>query len=137
MRSNAFDALDHIGQLNVLKKQTIESSKPFSRNELKKKFQECGLPTNPNFWVEFQKVLLIRVGIGSFVWRDKNPIYYKVLEIIYANYKGKRDIYVKRYKEKHHVQPLKKREIVSAINLLKSYGFEIYAPNKGDLYKKL
>ena len=137
MRSNAFRAIDHIGQLNSIKSRFVKEGRSFSGEELRQTFQECGLPNNLNFWTEFQRALLIRISAGYFVWKDDNPIYYKMLENIYALYKRKKDVYVKRYLIKRKGIPSKKEKIESAVKFLKDLGFEIYAPYKRGLYKKL
>ena len=139
MRLNAFRAIEHIKQLNMLKKDMIHAGVPVSSEDFRAAFKTCGIPSNFHFWVEFRNSgLLTRVEGHLFVWTSAvSPIHHQQLQSIYNSYQKKINAVRDRYLEKKaREELLKSKEIEDAINLLKENGFEIFAP-KGNLYQKL
>lgn len=139
MRLNAFRAIEHIKQLNMLKKDMVRAGVPVSSEDFRAAFKTCGIPSNAMFWVEFRNSgLLTRVEGHLFVWTSEvSPIHHQQLQSIYNSYQRKINAVRDRYLEKKARQELlKSKEIEDAVNLLKENGFEIFAP-KGNLYQKL
>ena len=139
MRLNAFRAIEHIKQLNMLKKDMVHAGVPVSSEDFRAAFKTCGIPSNAMFWVEFRNSgLLTRVEGHLFVWTNAvSPIHYQQLQSIYNTYQRKVNRNYDTYREKKKRQELlKSKEIEDAVNLLKENGFEIFAP-KGNLYQKL
>ena len=139
MRLNAFRAIEHIKQLNMLKKDMVHAGVPVSSEDFRAAFKTCGIPSNFHFWVEFRNSgLLTRVEDHMFVWTSAvSPIHHQQLQSIYNSYQKKINAVRDRYLEKKaREELLKSKEIEDAINLLKENGFEIFAP-KGNLYQKL
>ena len=54
MRLNAFRAIEHIKQLNMLKKDMVRAGVPVSSEDFREAFKTCGIPSNAMFWVEFR-----------------------------------------------------------------------------------
>lgn len=107
MRKNAFVAMDHIAALNEFRKHSIQSG------------------------------LLVRVEGDMWTWKNQLPIHHQTLQGIYVRYQKKANGYASaHYARKKREEVLKSKEIEEAVNLLKSNGFEVFAPYKG-LYKKL
>ena len=72
-----------------------------------------------------------------WTWKNRLPIHHQTLQSIYLRYQKKANGYVNTYyARKKREEMLKSKEIEEAVNLLKSNGFEVFAPYKG-LYKKL
>ena len=139
MRLNAFRAIEHIKQLNMLKKDMVHAGVPVSSEDFRAAFKTCGIPSNAMFWVEFRNSgLLTRVEGHLFVWTSEvSPIHHQQLQSIYNTYQRKVNRNYNAYREKKKRQEfLKSKEIEDAVNLLKDNGFEIFAP-KGNLYQKL
>lgn len=139
MRVNAFRAIEHIKQLNMLKKDMVRVGVPVSSEDFRAAFKTCGIPSNAMFWVEFRNSgLLTRVEGHLFVWTNAvSPIHHQQLQSIYNTYQRKVNRNYDTYREKKKRQELlKSKEIEDAVNLLKENGFEIFAP-KGNLYQKL
>ena len=139
MRLNAFRAIEHIKQLNMLKKDMVHAGVPVSSEDFRAAFKTCGIPSNIHFWVEFRESgLLTRVEGHLFVWTSAvSPIHHQQLQSIYNSYQRKINAVRDRYLEKKARQEfLKSKEIEDAVNLLKDNGFEVFAP-KGNLYQKL
>ena len=61
-----FDPMEHIEALNTLRKATI--GKYFGEKEFRVLLKTCGLPSNPVFFVEFSKNILIKNN-GQYTWR--------------------------------------------------------------------
>lgn len=139
MRLNAFRAIEHIKQLNMLKKDMVRAGVPISSEDFRAAFKTCGIPSNAMFWVEFRNSgLLTKVEGHMFVWTSAvSPIHHQQLQSIYNTYQKRinrnSDAYRERKKKR---ELLRSKEIEDAINLLKENGFEIFAP-KGNLYQKL
>lgn len=139
MRLNAFKAIEHIKQLNMLKRDMVHAGVPVSSEDFRAAFKTCGIPSNLIFWMEFRNSgLLTRVEGHLFVWTSAvSPIHHQQLQSIYNSYQKKINAVRDRYLEKKaREELLKSKEIEDAINLLKENGFEIFAP-KGNLYQKL
>lgn len=138
MRANAFQAIAHISELNELKQDILHGAAPVSEEELRAGLKNCGLPSNILFWSEFKNSgLLVKVEGNLFVWKTKHPIHHRMLQAIYLKYQNRINGYTRAYKEKKaELRAAKDKEVDEAINLLKSRGYEIFAPCKG-LYKKL
>lgn len=139
MRSNAFRAIEHIKQLNILKRDMVRAGVPVSSEDFRAAFKTCGIPSNPMFWVEFRNSgLLTRVEGRLFVWTNAiSPIHHQQLQSIYNTYQKRINRNCVAYRErKKREELLKSKEIEDAINLLKENGFEVLAP-KGNMYQKL
>lgn len=139
MRKNAFVAINHIATLNEFRKHSIQSGDlPLSEEDFRNTFKACGIPSNPLFFSEFRSSgLLVRVEGNMWAWKNKLPIHHQTLQDIYVRYQKKANGYANaRYARKKREEVLKSKEIEEAVNLLKSNGFEVFAPHKG-LYKKL
>lgn len=139
MRLNAFRAVEHIKQLNMLKRDMVNSGVPVSSEDFRAAFKTCGIPSNAMFWVEFRNSgLLTRVEGHLFVWTSTvSPIHHQQLQSIYNTYQKRINRNYGVYRERKKRQELlKSKEIEDAVNLLKENGFEIFAP-KGNLYQKL
>lgn len=126
MRKNAFVAMDHIAALNEFRKHSIQSGDlPLAEEDFRNALKACGIPSNSLFFAEFRNSgLLVRVEGDMWTWKNQLPIHHQTLQGIYVRYQKKRE------------EVLKSKEIEEAVNLLKSNGFEVFAPYKG-LYKKL
>ena len=75
MSNKKFMAIDHIAELNRIKK---ELNKPFTRGVLQKELKKAGIPSNPVFFACLSKYKIIkRVSRAEFVFSNNNPIYYK------------------------------------------------------------
>ena len=137
MRKNAFKAVDHIKELNSLKKETLKEG-AIRGIVLQEKLKSCGLPSSPNFWIEFKNSgLLIVVERGYFAWANPEPIHFKVLEEIYSRYIQKARGYMKTTQLKVVAQNrLHDNDIQKAIELLKKNGFEVFMPC-AKMYRKL
>ena len=131
MSNKKFMAIDHIAELNRIKK---ELNKPFTRGVLQKELKKAGIPSNPVFFACLSKYKIIkRVSRAEFVFSNNNPIYYKLLETVYIDYANRLDKYAKKYAE---TRASKTQKVEEAIQLLKSMGYQIFAPVK-DLYALL
>lgn len=122
----AFDPILYIKDLNILKKDTLNTL--IKTSDLQQKIKKLGLPSSPNFWVEFKNSgLFITVKAGYITWVDSKPIHFTYLGEIYSNYHKKAIKYNKvtqlRKKTKKHENIL---EIQNAIKLLKDNGYEIF-----------
>lgn len=139
MRKNAFVAMDHIAALNEFRKHSIQSGDlPLAEEDFRNALKACGIPSNPLFFAEFRNSgLLVRVGGDMWTWKNRLPIHHQTLQGIYVRYQKKKNGYASaHYARKKREEVLKSKEIEEAVNLLKSNGFEVFAPYKG-LYKKL
>ena len=136
MRKNAFLAITRIARLNEFKNKTLKTY--LSKEVMYKCFKDCGIPASSLFYTEFKKELLIRVSRNTYIWKDSNPIHYKVLQDIYSRYQKKANGYVNAYNErKRSVAPnTPKYNIQEAIKFLKENGFEVFYP-ADKLYVKM
>lgn len=128
MRKNAFLAITRIARLNEFKNKTLKTY--LSKEVMYKCFKDCKIPACSLFFTEFKKELLIRVNPDTYIWKDSNPIHYKVLQDIYSRYQKKANGYVNAYNErKRSVAPnTPKYNIQEAIKFLKENGFEVFCP---------
>ena len=139
MRKNAFVAMDHIAALNEFKKYSIQSGDlPLTEEDFRTAFKACGIPSNSLFFIEFRNSgFLVKVEGNMWTWKNQLPIHHQTLQGIYVRYQKKANGYASaHYAQKKREEVLKSKEIEEAVNLLKSNGFEVFAPYKG-LYKKL
>ena len=139
MRKNAFVAMNHIVALNEFKKHSIQSGDlPLSEENFRNALKSCGIPSNSLFFLEFKSSgLLVRVEGNMWAWKSKLPIHHQTLQRIYVQYQKKVNGYASaHYARKKKEEAFKSKEIEEAVNLLKSNGFEVFAP-KGNLYQKL
>lgn len=124
-----FSAVAHIKDLNELKTNMANSF--LNSEEFRLKLKSCGLPGNGLFWTFFKSSGIIRcIGNNSYVWVDKSPIHYTVLQGIYREYQKKVNHYAKTRQEK-----VKRCEdstrIKKAISLLKEHGYKIWETHNG------
>lgn len=138
MRLNSFKALNHIKALNAFKESMVSSGEPVTKEEICSSFKSCGIPSNYNFWLEFKNSgLLVKVGKDAFLWSSPKPIHHKNLQSIYDKYSKRMNSYSIMYRERQRTMAeLSEERINDAVRLLKSKGFEIYAPC-GDLFRRL
>lgn len=138
MRTNSFNALNHIKALNAFKNSMVSSGESATKEEFCSIFKSCGIPSNYNFWLEFKNSgLLVKVSKDSYLWESPKPIHHKTLQSIYDRYSKRMNSYNISYRERQKtIVDLNNSKISDAIKLLKSKGYEIYAPY-GELYKKL
>lgn len=138
VRANSFLAMAHIMELNEFKRKLLRDKAPVTAETFRNGLKECGIPSNILFWTEFKKSGIITEVEGNmYVWKTRFPIHHLTLQAIYKRYQSKVNAYnkVRVEKEKDKKKEVRK-QLREAIDLLKSHGFEIFAPNK-DLYKKL
>ena len=139
MRANAFNALEHIELLNILKRETVNLGLEMTEQNLRESLKVCGIPSNGLFWSTFVKAGFVKEIKGKlFVWNNPDePIHYRALEKVYKQYQSKVNSYRASYVLKRkEISTLESPEIRAAIAMLKDLGFEIFAP-KGNLYQKL
>lgn len=138
MRKNAFVAIAHIRELNLLKAHMIKRGEPLEEGDFRRALKTCGLPSNSLFWIMFKKAGLVQIIEGNlFVWASKKPVHYKALEDIYSDYQKKVNEYAKsRYAKVKEKKGEEQKKIEDAIALLKSKGYEVFVPCK-DLFKKI
>lgn len=139
MRKNSFVAIDHIKALNEHKQDTIQHGNlPLSDRDFKNLFKSCNIPSNSLFFLEFRNFgLLTKIGKNMYTWSNELPIHHKSLQIIYERYQQRANTYVHTYlTKKKEAKILKDKEIEDAIYLLKSNGFEVFAPSS-KFYVKL
>ena len=138
MRKNAFLAITRIARLNEFKNKTLKTY--LSKEVMYKCFKDCKIPACSLFFTEFKKELLIRVSRNTYIWKNSNPIHYKVLQDIYSRYQKKANGYVNAYNERKRSVALEhdtpKCSIQEAIKFLKENGFEVFYP-ADKLYVKM
>lgn len=134
MRKNAFNAIDHIKRFNECKNQvdciTLEA--------LQVILKTCGIPSNRIVSQEFLKSeLFIKINKDEYRWRSTDPVHFSVIQNIYSKYQDKVNGYSRRYiRKKTDKEMLESRKVQECIELLKSKGFIIFAPEE-DLFRKL
>ena len=129
-----FVALDHIKDFNELK-VTLQG-KPFTKDTFRNELKKINIPCNNMFWVGFIKLRIIkRISREQFVFCDDKPVHFKLLESIYLDYCNRLTGYI-RNSEVKKAREEQEAQIAEAVKLLKSLGFQIYAPVE-DLYSKL
>lgn len=126
-----FVALDHIKDFNLIKKSL---DTPFTKAELQTQLKKAGIPANTVFFATLVKYkVLKRISRSHYIFSNNDPIYFKLLENAYNDYSKRLNKYMDTYREN---KAKKSQEVQDAISLLKSLGYEIYAP-VGELYSKL
>lgn len=126
-----FVALDHIKDFNLIKKSL---DTPFTKAELQIQLKKAGIPANTVFFATLVKYkVLKRISRSHYIFSNNDPIYFKLLENAYKDYSQRLNKYMDTYREN---KAKKSQEVQDAISLLKSLGYEIYAP-VGELYSKL
>lgn len=139
MRKNSFVAKDHISKLNDLRIYYSDNDHlTFTEKEFRSKVKQCGIPSSPILFAEFRKAGIInRLHGNVYMFNDPSkPIHYNSLQNVYANYHEKVKQYEHNRKHKKSLKKIKEnKQIEEAINFLKGYGFEIFAPI-GTLYSK-
>ena len=129
-----FVALDHIKDFNELK--AALQGKPFTKNLFRYELRKISIPCNDMFWVGFLKLKVIkRISKEQFAFVDNKPVHFKLLESIYLDYCDRLTGYI-RNSEVRKAREEQEAQIAEAVKLLKSLGFQIYAPVE-DLYSKL
>ena len=129
-----FVALDHIKDFNELK-VTLQG-KPFTKDVFRNELKKINIPCNDMFWVGFLKLKVIkRISKEQFAFVDNKPVHFKLLESIYLDYCDRLTGYI-RNSEVRKAREEQEAQIAEAVKLLKSLGFQIYAPVE-DLYSKL
>lgn len=140
MGRNSFKAIEHIKGLNALRVFFCTENGPtFTEKELREGLKEHGIPSNPVFFSKLKEFGIIdRIHEDVYIFSDPDkPIHYKVLQNVYASYHEKVKQYQKTIKENKSLRRSQEEiEIKEAVKLLKSKGFEIYAP-VGTLYSKV
>lgn len=126
-----FVALDHIKDFNLIKKSL---DTPFTKAELQTQLKKAGIPANTVFFATLVKYkVLKRISRSHYIFSNNDPIYFKLLENAYKDYSQRLNKYMDTYREN---KAKKSQEVQDAVQLLKSLGYEIYAP-VGELYSKL
>lgn len=126
-----FVALEHIKDFNLIKKSL---DTPFTKAELQTQLKKAGIPANTVFFATLVKYkVLKRISRSHYIFSNNDPIYFKLLENAYKDYSQRLNKYMDTYREN---KAKKSQEVQNAIKLLKSLGYEIYAP-VGELYSKL
>lgn len=136
MGRRSFKAKDHIKAFNTLR---LQYGKTFTEEEFRESLKRNNIPSNPIFFAELKRSGVInRIHENIYAFMNPNkPIHYMELQEMYISYQKKVD----EYKETCRRNKLRKEEeengkVKEAINLLKSRGFEIYAP-VGTLFSKV
>lgn len=126
-----FVAIDHIKDFNLIKKSL---NTPFTKAELQTQLKKAGIPANTVFFTTLVKYrVLKRISRSQYIFSNNDPIYFKLLENAYKDYSDRLNKYMDTYREN---KAKKSQEVQDAVQLLKSLGYEIYAP-VGELYSKL
>ena len=126
-----FVAIDHIKDFNLIKKSL---DTPFTKAELQTQLKKAGIPANTVFFATLVKYkVLKRISRSHYIFSNNDPIYFKLLENAYKDYSQRLNKYMDTYREN---KAKKSQEVQDAVQLLKSLGYEIYAP-VGELYSKL
>ena len=129
-----FVALDHIKDFNELK--AALQGKPFTKNLFRNELRKISIPCNNIFWTGFIKLRIIkRISKEQFAFVDNKPVHFKLLESIYLDYCDRLTGYIRNSKVRK-AREEQEAQIAEAVKLLKSLGFQIYAPVE-DLYSKL
>lgn len=107
-------------QINEVKKELQD--KLISFEHLKQIFRENNLPTYDGFLREFVRRCMRKNG-RLWEFKDRNPIYYKIIEGLYQS----RNQYQSKYRETARVETIQVIDKEQdSINYLKSLGYKIF-----------
>lgn len=135
-----FVAKDHIKDLNQLKNELCSSDEPFlSESRFRMRLKGCNIPYGREFWRELvASGIISKIGEDSYAFSDpSHPIHFATLAGVYFSYSKRTSEYKKDWYARLKVSKAEKSEEVrKAVALLKSYGFEVFAPYK-KLFRKM
>ena len=99
MRKNAFVARDHIAAVNIFRQAMQGNS--FTKETLKNKLREAGIPANNTFISELRRSpVLTQTGRDQFKFAYDQPVYWGILDRVYKDYQIRTRAYRENYKKK-------------------------------------
>ena len=104
---------------------------PFSEKVLKELLKEYNLISNSLFIGELRKSGIIQTKKKMLIFVDK-PVHFNKLQEVYSQYQKKVNEYSRRARDKKKYNKISEnedenKEIMAAINFLKSKGFKIFS----------
>lgn len=130
IRRNTFVAEEHIEDFNRVRIMLTSLKAPFSEKILKELLKEYNLISNSLFIGELRRSGIIQTKKKMLVFTDK-PVHFNKLQEIYLQYQKKVNEYSRRARDKKKYNKISEnedenKEIMAAINFLKSKGFKIF-----------
>jgi len=121
-----FKARNHIAELNKFRIDLANETLP--EDQFKNELKKCGVLSNRLFLIALKHSGIIEVQNGRFSFLNpQKPIHYSVLQDIYTAYISRQRDYLQKRRNKELTEA-KLEEVQNAIELLKEYNFEVYAP---------
>lgn len=130
IRRNTFIAEEHIEDFNRVRIILTSLKAPFSEKVLKELLKEYNLVSNSLFIGELRKSGILQTKKKMLMFVDK-PVHFNKLQEVYSQYQKKVNEYSRRARDKKSSKISEdkdeKKEIVNAINFLKSKGFKVFS----------